>query len=235
VPLLVGGTMLYFKALRDGLDAMPAADPALRQALDAQAAARGWPALHAELARVDPATAARLAPLDSQRIQRALEVWHLSGRTLSQFHQASQQSPDHAPRSDAAAGLPFTLVSLEPQSRAWLHQRIAERFDAMVAAGLLNEVRTLAGLPGMHAALPALRCVGYRQAWAALQASTSGQQGADAAAWRETGIAATRQLAKRQLTWLRGMKDRQVVACDAPDAQQQALVRLRAAAAALAP
>ena len=239
LPLLVGGTMLYFKALRDGLDDMPAADPAVRRVLDAEAAAKGWPALHAELARVDPVTAARLPPLDSQRIQRALEVWRLSGRPLSQFHQT--------PWPDAAAGLPFTLVSLEPQSRAWLHQRIAERFNAMVAAGLLDEVRTLAAQPGMHAALPALRCVGYRQAWAALKATASGQADADADAgagadtdadadaWRAAGVAATRQLAKRQLTWLRGMTDRQVVACDAPDALEQALVRLQTAAAGLAP
>jgi tRNA dimethylallyltransferase len=226
LPLLVGGTMLYFKALRDGLATLPAADPALRLALDAEAAARGWPALHAELARVDPVTAARLAPMDSQRVQRALEVWQLTGRPLSQWHAG--------PRPDGAAGLPFTLVSLEPASRDWLHQRIADRFDTMLEAGLVNEVRALAARPGMHAELPALRCVGYRQAWAALQAAAATGHGLEAAKLRESGIAATRQLAKRQLTWLRGMTEREVVTCDSPDASDQALTRLQAAAKRLA-
>jgi tRNA dimethylallyltransferase len=172
---------------------------------------------------VDPPTAARLAPTDSQRIQRALEVWRLSGIRLSQWHAAQ--------RDGAAAGLPLRMVSLEPHSRAWLHQRIAERFDAMLAAGLLDEVRRLADLPGVHAALPAMRSVGYRQAWACLHPAPGGDPHQALATLRETGIAATRQLAKRQLTWLRGMTDRQVVWCDAPGAQQQALMQLRAAAA----
>ncbi len=223
VPLLVGGTLLYFKALRDGLDTLPAADAALRRSLDEEAATRGWPALHAELARVDPPTAARLAPMDGQRIQRALEVWRLSGKPLSQWHAG--------PR--AQAGLPLVMVSLEPASRAWLHRRIAERFDQMLAAGLLDEVRALARLPGVHGGLPALRCVGYRQVWAALQALPDAATSPDLSALRAAGIAATRQLAKRQLTWLRSVTDRQVVCCDAEGAPAQALRQLRAAAATL--
>jgi tRNA dimethylallyltransferase len=213
LPLLVGGTMLYFKALRDGLHAMPEADPARRMAIDARAAALGWPALHAELAAVDPATAARLAPNDSQRIQRALEVWLTTGRALSAWH------------ADAAA-LPgpnrLPMVSLEPSSRGWLHARIADRFDAMLAAGLIDEVRALRARSDLHADLPAIRCVGVRQAWAALEAD-------DLSALRDAGIAATRQLAKRQLTWLRSVSDRQVVACDAPNALPAALAALRRA------
>ena len=207
--LLVGGTMLYFKALRDGLDAMPAADAAVRAALDARAAIEGWPALHAELARVDPLTAARLAANDAQRVQRALEVWQLSGRPLSAWHGA----PRHA-------ALELPLVSLEPASRAWLHARIAARFDAMLAAGFVDEVRALRARADLHPGLPAMRCVGYRQAWAALDAG-------DLAGLREAGIAATRQLAKRQLTWLRSMPERSVIEADAPDALAQALHALR--------
>jgi tRNA dimethylallyltransferase len=215
LPLLVGGTMLYFKALRDGLDAMPAADPALRAALDAQAAAEGWPALHAELARVDPVTAARLPPADRQRVQRALEVYRISGRPLSAWHlqKAGNQRPA------------WPLVALEPASRAWLHQRIAERFDTMLASGFIAEVQALRARGDLHPALPAMRCVGYRQAWQALDTG-------DLSGLRDSGVAATRQLAKRQLTWLRSLPERQVIACDAPDAVAQALARLQALAAA---
>lgn len=217
LPLLVGGTMLYFKALREGLDAMPAADPAVRAALDARAAADGWPALHAELARVDPATAARLAPNDAQRVQRALEVWQLSGRPLSAWQGGHQAQG--APRA-VAADMP--MVSLEPDARAWLHQRIAERFDAMLAAGLVDEVRALRARGDLHPDLPAMRCVGYRQAWAALEHGTLD-------GLRDAGIAATRQLAKRQLTWLRSTQPRTVVAADAPDALARALAALERA------
>jgi tRNA dimethylallyltransferase len=199
LPLLVGGTMLYFKALREGLDEMPASDPAVRAELDARAAAAGWPALHAELARVDPATAARLQPRDSQRIQRALEVWQISGRPLSSFH-----------RGPSSGTTPMPLIALEPRSRAWLHERIAQRFDAMLAAGFVDEVRALRARGDLHPGLPAMRCVGYRQAWAALDRG-------DLAPLREAGVAATRQLAKRQLTWLRAMPERAVVACDDGD------------------
>jgi len=211
LPLLVGGTMLYFKILSDGLDALPAADPAVRAKLEAQAFARGWPHLHAELARIDPASAARLPPTDSQRIGRALEVFRISGRTLSSFHTA--------PR----AAEPPALIALEPVSRPWLHQRIEARFDAMLAVGLIDEVRGLRARGDLTAELPSMRCVGYRQAWAALDEGLYGD--ALRLAVREHGIAATRQLAKRQLTWLRGMQ-RKVVACDGDDvlAQVTALI-----------
>ncbi len=217
LPLLVGGTMLYFKALFDGIDDMPAADPAVRARLDAQAAAIGWPAMHAELARVDPATAARLAPGDSQRIQRALEVWHVSGQPLSSFQTTKKIANSVYPESAGA------LFSLEPTDRAWLHDRIARRFDAMLQDGFLDEVRHLRARGDLHLDLPSMRCVGYRQAWEALdfEAATGSFPARDL---RERGIAATRQLAKRQITWLRSMSQRQAIACDAPDATAQ-LVR----------
>ncbi|MBL8352519.1 MAG: tRNA (adenosine(37)-N6)-dimethylallyltransferase MiaA [Burkholderiaceae bacterium] len=215
--LLVGGTMLYFKALIAGIDAMPAADPEIRARLDARAAAEGWPALHAELARIDPATAARLKPHDAQRIQRALEVWLSSGQALSSFHR-----PDRPP------GLALPLVALEPDSRAWLHERIAQRFDQMLGDGLVDEVRRLRARGDLHPGLPAMRCVGYRQVWAALDDDDDAALAPGSPRWapmREAGIAATRQLAKRQLTWLRGM-DRRSVACDAPDALALGLAAL---------
>ncbi|WP_341890800.1 tRNA (adenosine(37)-N6)-dimethylallyltransferase MiaA [Variovorax sp. YR752] len=215
LPLLVGGTMLYFKALFEGLDEMPPADAAVRAALDAEAAERGGPAMHAELARVDPVTAARLPPGDTQRIQRALEVFRVSGRPISSFHREAR---------DAAS--PPPLLSLEPAERGWLHERIAQRFTQMLAAGLLDEVRALRARGDLHAGLPAMRCVGYRQAWEALDAD-------DLSALPERGIAATRQLAKRQLTWLRGMAGREVIACDAPDAVAQVVERARRRADAL--
>jgi tRNA dimethylallyltransferase len=224
LPLLVGGTMLYFKALREGLDEIPAADPALRALLDARAAAEGWPALHAELARVDPVTAARLAGADSQRIQRALEVFLASGRPLSDWQRQRRVA---AGGGDEDGQARWPLVSLEPASRAWLHERIAARFDAMLAAGLVDEVRALRARGDLHPGLPSMRCVGYRQAWAALDSGTPGSL-------RETGIAATRQLAKRQLTWLRATLPRTVVPCDAPDATRRALQALHAAAAGAA-
>ena len=208
--LLVGGTMLYFKALIDGLDAMPAADAAIRAQIEAQAAASGWPALHAELAHVDAATASRLSPNDAQRIGRALEVWRATGRALSSFHTQS---------SGASPTLP--LITLEPDDRAWLHARIAARFDAMLDAGFIDEVRRLRERPGVHAQLPSMRAVGYRQAWEALDAGLSAA--ALRAQVRERGIAATRQLAKRQLTWLRSMSQRERVACDASDAVERCL------------
>jgi tRNA dimethylallyltransferase len=201
-PLLVGGTMLYLKALVEGLDPLPAADAAVRAALDERALREGWPALHAELQRVDPATAARLAPQDAQRIQRALEVWQLSGRPLSSHHRSAAQR---------GALESITLIALEPQDRAWLHARIAQRFDAMLANGFVDEVIVLRARGDLSPQMPSMRCVGYRQCWAALEAG-------DLAPLRETGIAATRQLAKRQLTWLRSMPARRVVACDADGA-----------------
>ena len=207
VPLLVGGTMLYFKALLHGLDELPPANAEVRRQIEARAAQAGWPALHAELARVDPATAARLAPADSQRIQRALEVWMLTGQPLSYFHTTKSVA---ARANGTSAGAFF---SLEPTDRTWLHARIAQRFDAMLDAGFLQEVCALRARGDLHPALPSMRCVGYRQAWEVLDAAApasalSAAQGADL---RERGIAATRQLAKRQLTWLRGMPSRRVL------------------------
>jgi tRNA dimethylallyltransferase len=202
LPLLVGGTMLYFKALVDGIDALPPADPAVRAALDADAARLGWPALHARLAAVDPVTAARLAPNDAQRLQRALEVHMLTGRPLSSFHTRGQ-SPAAPPR--------HRLLSLEPHDRAWLHERIARRFEQMLADGLIDEVRGLRARGDLQPGLPSMRCVGYRQVWQALDAGLAGD--ALTSAVRERGIAATRQLAKRQLTWLRGMA-REALPCE---------------------
>jgi tRNA dimethylallyltransferase len=197
LPLLVGGTMLYFKALIDGIDALPPAQPALREALDADAARLGWPALHARLAEVDPVAAARLSPNDSQRIQRALEVHALTGRPLSAFHTRGSGT-------EAVGEAPHLLLSLEPIDRSWLHARIALRFDQMLEAGFLDEVDGLRARGDLHTGLPSMRCVGYRQAWEAMDAGLI--EAALRATVRERGIAATRQLAKRQLTWLRGMQ-----------------------------
>jgi tRNA dimethylallyltransferase len=211
LPLLVGGTMLYFKALFDGIDPMPTADPAIRAELEAEAAVQGWPALHAQLAQVDPVTAARLQPLDGQRIQRALEVYRISGQPLSSFH-ATKTAAASAERTCAT-----TLISLEPEDRAWLHGRIALRFEQMLAGGFMDEVQALRARGDLHLDLPSMRCVGYRQAWEALDNLWP------MAELRDKGIFATRQLAKRQITWLRSMPQRQIVACDAPDAMQQVL------------
>ena len=203
LPLLVGGTMLYYKALFEGLDEMPAADAAVRAALNEKLAREGLHALYDELQQVDPVTAARLAPGDSQRIQRALEVHRVSGRPLSSFH-----------REKAVIDTP-PLISLEPNDRAWLHQRIAQRFEAMLAAGFIDEVKRLRARGDLHADLPSMRCVGYRQAWESLDSG-------DMSTLAERGIAATRQLAKRQVTWLRSMPYRHVVACDGPGLEPQA-------------
>jgi tRNA dimethylallyltransferase len=216
-PLLVGGTMLYFKALMQGLNPMPRADAAVRQAIEARAAQLGWPALHAELARVDPVTAARLFPNDSQRIQRALEVFEVSGQPISAF----QTGPDTATHPNPIA--PGALLSLEPKDRTWLHARIAQRFDTMLAAGFLDEVRALRARGNLHPDLPSMRCVGYRQAWETLDAHGETPGAPQLAELRDRGIFATRQLAKRQITWLRAMPERVVVACDAPDALAQVL------------
>ncbi|AUL30873.1 tRNA (adenosine(37)-N6)-dimethylallyltransferase MiaA [Bordetella holmesii] len=202
IPLLAGGTMLYYKALREGLDDLPQADPTLRAQLEAQAAAQGWPALHAELALRDPVTAARLSPNDSQRIQRALEICLLSGQPMSSLLTGAARQPagDHQ----------FLTISLEPADRAGLHARIEQRFDAMLGDGLVDEVRTLHARADLNPGLPSVRCVGYRQIWAYLD----GELALDDA--REQGVAATRQLAKRQLTWLRAQPERRVINCLAP-------------------
>lgn len=214
--LLVGGTMLYFKALMQGLDDMPRANAAVREAIATRAQALGWPALHAELQRVDPITAARLFPNDAQRIARAIEVHTLTGQPLS-----SLQTGSTAHANPIAAG---ALLSLEPTERAWLHQRIAERFDTMLAQGLVDEVRGLRARGDLHADLPAMRCVGYRQTWELLDATgDTDPSPPQLAELRQRGIFATRQLAKRQLTWLRSMPERVVVPGDAADAQEQVL------------
>jgi tRNA dimethylallyltransferase len=217
LPLLVGGTMLYFKALREPLDAMPAADVQIRAAIEHEAQTIGWPAMHAQLAQVDPATAARLAPADSQRIGRALEVWRSAGLPLSQLQLRSQQAVPHEQANDTQA----PLISLEPQDRAWLHARIAERFDAMLAQGLVQEVQGLRARGDLHAALPSMRCVGYRQVWDVLDGTSPLAQ------LRDKGIFATRQLAKRQITWLRAMPQRHVIASDHAQSMDLALATAR--------
>lgn len=213
LPLLVGGTMLYFKALRDGLDDLPQADPALRAQIDMDIARHGVTALHARLCELDPPTGARLKPTDTQRVQRAMEIILLSGQPMSALL-AKSAPPD----------LPFGLlpIALEPSDRSVLHTRIAERFDRMLAAtpGLLEEVEALRARGDLHTGLPSIRCVGYRQAWDYLDGRITRD------ALREQGIAATRQLAKRQLTWLRSMNDRVVIDCLAPDAMHQVRDRI---------
>ena len=259
LPLLVGGTMLYFKALIDGLDPMPASDAAIRAEISAQAQREGWPAMHALLAQVDPETAQRLPPMDAQRIGRALEVWRISGKALSAHFSPRKTAPLGSKLRDAD-GRSALLLSLEPQQRDWLHRRIEVRFDQMWAQGFLPEVLRLRAMPGWHENAPAMRCVGYRQAWAVIDhwhamgwtderllATLKGALGGDPlppsakdffmqhleadlrqglGQWRSTTLAATRQLAKRQLTWLRGMPERTIVACDAPDAIEQVLAQV---------
>ena len=202
VPILAGGTMLYFRALTAGLADLPRADPQVRREIEERAARQGWPALHAELARVDRASAARIDVTDPQRIQRALEVWELTGTPLSELQ-----------GRDAAPQLPFESlrIALEPSDRAVLHERIARRFDAMLDAGLLEEVEGLRRRHALTEGLPSMRAVGYRQAWETLEGRASGETLA------ARGIAATRQLAKRQLTWLRTMPSLERYDCLRPD------------------
>lgn len=190
VPLLAGGTMLYFKALWEGLSHMPQADAALREEIEQDAKARGWPALHAELARLDPATATRLKPTDAQRIQRALEVVRLTGEPMSKSWERQR-----------GASLPYRVLplALVPSDRSVLHERIAQRFASMLQAGLIDEVKQLREKYLLHAGMPSMRCVGYRQTWAHLEGEYDEKE------LLNRGIYATRQLAKRQLTWLRGM------------------------------
>jgi tRNA dimethylallyltransferase len=220
-PLLVGGTLLYFKALFEGLDELPAAQPALRAQIEAQAQQLGWPALHAQLAEVDPVTAARLAPRDAQRISRALEVWQHTGRALSSFFGQG---------ATTAADLQPVVISLEPEDRSWLHARIALRFEQMLEQGLVAEVRGLRARGDLTLNSPSMRCVGYRQTWEMLdevELQARSIQDQDLQRLRERGIAATRQLAKRQLTWLRSMPQRQRVACDSPERVAQVLQMAR--------
>ena len=191
IPLLVGGTMMYYRALIEGIADLPEGDEAEREAIDRQAAADSWPALHRELAEIDPQAAARINENDSQRIQRALEVYRMSGKSLSVW------------QADTVAhgGYSYLKVALIPEPRAVLHERIARRLDQMLDAGFVDEVRGLRERPGLSAAHAAMRAVGYRQVWAYLD----GEYSLEVA--RDRALAATRQLAKRQLTWLRGDSD----------------------------
>jgi len=213
LPLLVGGTMMYFKSLMSGLDDLPGADATIRARINSEAALHGWPALHEKLNHLDPETAIRLKSNDAQRIQRALEIIELTGRPLSALHTGRKNTE-----------LPFTLIpiALEPSDRSQLHQRIATRFDMMLENdNLIDEVRSLKKRSDLHLGLPSMRCVGYRQTWQYLDCEF------DRATLREKGIAATRQLAKRQLTWLRSIPERIVVDCLSPDAPQQITAQLK--------
>ncbi len=216
IPILAGGTMLYFKAFREGLAELPPADPAIRRRIDMLAAERGWPALHEILRTRDPDTAARLEPTDAQRIQRALEVCELTGAPMSRLISAAPAPP---------APSPVLCISLEPSDRSVLHARIAERFDGMLAAGLVEELSALRVSHSLHPDLPAMRCVGYRQAWQYLDGVL------DRDGLRLTGIAATRQLAKRQLTWLRGMQDLRRLDCLRPDLEAVVIETIESAIA----
>lgn len=208
IPFLVGGTMLYFKALREGLNDMPSADLAVRSEIEARALERGWPALHAELAQVDPETAARLHPADAQRISRALEVHTQTGRPMSSYLNRAE-----------ANVLPYRVLplALMPSDRAVLHARIAERFDVMLREGLIDEVASLRANFVLNPQMPSMRCVGYRQTWQYLDGDISRDE------LRDRGIYATRQLAKRQITWLRGTPDAQWLDCLQPQLTQQVL------------
>lgn len=201
IPFFVGGTMLYFKALAEGLADLPKADPAIRAQIDTEAANFGWPALHQKLSKIDPETAARLEPADSQRIQRALEVWLISGKPLSEFLTQERTGRENE----------YLRIALLPSSRSVLHERIAERFQSMLLEGLVEETQSLRQRFTLDPAMPSMRAVGYRQAWHYLE----GDYGKDEL--REKGIAATRQLAKRQITWLRGMNNLNAFDCLSPD------------------
>lgn len=211
LPLLVGGTMLYFKALLAGLADLPPADPKVRAEIDGLAAQRGWPALHAELAKADPLTAARLSPTDSQRIQRALEVLRLTGKPLSAFWQSQKKET-----------LPFRLltIALVAPERRRLHERIAARFRTMLAAGLVEEVESLRARYRLSADLPSMRCVGYRQVWEMLEGRLPASELA------ERGIFATRQFAKRQLTWLRALREAGRIDLESALGEETALARI---------
>jgi len=221
MPILVGGTMLYFKALMEGLNDMPGADALIRAAIQTEAETLGWPAMHALLSQVDPLTAARLAPADSQRISRALEVFRISGKPLSSFHQINLASTEPFPSTQANSNAfhwaNAPLLSLEPKDRSWLHKRIEQRFDDMLSNGFLDEMKVLRARGDLTPDLPAMRCVGYRQAWEALAGTLPMSE------LRDRGVFATRQLAKRQITWLRSLPQRTVLEADGPDFLKQAL------------
>lgn len=208
IPVLAGGTMMYFNALRQGLHALPQADPQIRAQIDTMAQQHGWPFVHDTLKRLDPVTAERLSPNDRQRIQRMLEVCLITGQPYSSLI----EQPGERVGSDT-----FHIVSLEPSERTQLHERIAQRFDQMLEKGFVQEVQQLRARGDLNENLPSIRCVGYRQLWQHLAGQDTLEQA------REKGIAATRQLAKRQLTWLRSMPDRQVIDCLAPDVAAQVI------------
>jgi tRNA dimethylallyltransferase len=211
IPLLVGGTMLYFKALREGLSDLPQSNPEMRAALDAEIAQYGIQHLHQQLALIDTETAARLHPTDTQRIQRAMEIYRITGRPMSAL--IGQQEN---------AALPYRIISiaLVPSDRAQLHARIATRFKAMLALGLLDELRALRKKYSLHMNMTSMRCVGYRQAWQFMEGEINETQ------LLETSLAATRQLAKRQLTWLRSMPENIELDCLAPDLGQRVLDKI---------
>ncbi|MBY0572299.1 MAG: tRNA (adenosine(37)-N6)-dimethylallyltransferase MiaA [Undibacterium sp.] len=210
LPILVGGTMMYYKALINGIDELPQANLDIRAALDAEMAQIGAPGLHARLEKIDPSTAARLKPNDSQRLQRALEIYMITGQTMSALIAAQNTTAKIAP-------FELLALSLEPSDRSVLHQRIAQRFDLMLEQGFIDEVQALKQRPELHPDLPSIRCVGYRQAWDYLDGSISYQE------MRERGIIATRQLAKRQLTWLRSIPERMIIDCNQSDASDHIL------------
>lgn len=212
IPILAGGTMMYYKTLREGLHDLPSANPMLREQLEQEAAQIGWPAMHAKLQALDPVTAARLAPNDSQRIQRALEVISLTGKPLSVLF---------AEQKTVTSPYEFITISLEPENRADLHARIAERFLQMIDKGFVEEVRTLYRRGDLHTDLPSIRCVGYRQLWSHI----SGEVDLDTAI--EQGIAATRQLAKRQITWLRSQANRIIIDCFSQNVPIQVLAKTK--------
>ncbi|MDO8714024.1 MAG: tRNA (adenosine(37)-N6)-dimethylallyltransferase MiaA [Polynucleobacter sp.] len=199
IPVVVGGTMLYWRAWAHGLSSLPPADPEIRARLDEQGKMIGWPAMHAELAKVDSVTATRLQPNDSQRVQRALEVYEITGKPMSEL---LAESPSEDGREGSAIPEWINLISLEPSDRSRLHQNLEKRFDEMLAGGLLEEVEALRNNPGLHADLPAIRSVGYRQVWEYLNGAVDQEE------MRYKALAATRQLGKRQLTWLRAIAGR---------------------------
>ena len=199
IPVVVGGTMLYWRAWAHGLSTLPAGNPEIRSRLDEEGKAIGWPAMHAKLAQVDPETAARLKPNDSQRVQRALEVFEITGKPMSAL---LADSPSEDGREGSAIPAWIHLVSLEPSDRKRLHQNLEKRFDEMLLAGFLDEVKALRNNSALHADLPAIRSVGYRQAWEFLNGEIDAEQ------MRYKALAATRQLGKRQLTWLRAIAGR---------------------------
>ena len=213
IPLLVGGTMLYFKALQQGLADLPAASPEVREAIDAIAREHGWPEVHRLLAEVDPETAARLKPNDGQRLQRALEVYRLTGEPLSALHRRQKAVSLSDTEESPSSAFPYTAtcLALAPASRALLHERIAIRFRAMLEAGLVEEVQRLKSRGDLHRELPAIKAVGYRQVWDYLDGRYSYDE------MVERGIIATRQLAKRQFTWLRGWPELEWFDADSPE------------------